>query len=362
MATRSLFFLALVWSLAGTAAAQENHEGVCKNGVDDDGDGSMDCDDDECASLDLCRAVSAQQQQQQQAQPQPQAQPQQGQPQAQPQQGQPQAYGQQPQAAPAAYGTTTGIQAGPTQPATPAVDEAEEEFYPQRHASQPLTYRQGMLVPILGLRWTHSAFSSAVVDPLSFDLILAVEYGILDFLQVWLYPLGIQLSPSVQYLNPVLGGMVRFFGTSKAEMGLATQIHIPVEGSTAWDFWLPLRFHLGRAGRIDLLPLALTVLFGDLDTYVSVGARARLAFQIADYVFFGARTGVSLGPVDYDIGSVPLAFFAGANIPGGSRGPLMELFFETAFPTFYQFDGFSEDTNTEFWQVTLNARMFLYLL
>jgi len=343
MSVRLLTVVALVLSMAPVAEAQLREEGplLCTNGLDDDGDGLFDGADPGCGGTGAAPSGAA-------------------------------PAGAVPGAVPGAVVVQPGAQPPATQvqPMPPGtttvipnqVAPVDETLYPQRHASQPLTYAQGMLVPSLGLAVVNSPSIGGLSGTVGFELGAGISYGIFDFWQVSLFPLSFRLAPSVDYLNPAIGSTVQFFHTPAFEMGFSTQLNIPVQGSTTWSLALPLLFHLGRIGRIDFTPIAATLLFFSPDTYVILSAALRLAFQITEYAFIGARTGLNLGPVQYDAGSVPLGFFVGGTIPGFDEGPAAQLDLEFRFPALGNFGPGGSNVQADFFVISLNARFFLYLL
>lgn len=329
------------------AQGQETGASLCSNEADDDGDSLIDAEDPDCAGAGLA--------------PPPDAPPEDTTADT--------SDGDTAQSEPTGWPEPEPAQGGRREYTwDPAVLDAltrpdVEELYPQRHALQPLTYARGMLVPQLSLAVTRvPGVPGAVSDTVAFAFGLGASYGIFDFWEVSLHPLSFQLAPVDQYLDPVLETRVRFFETRPFEMGFATQLFIPVRGDTRWTLSLPLLFHLGEIGRIDLTPVSADILFASADTFVLLSARLRLAFQITQYAFLGAHTGVGLGPSDYGSGGMPLGFFVGGTIPAFDEGPLMQLELEFLFPSFVRFGPGGSDVFADLFAITLNARVFLYLL
>lgn len=325
------------------AAEVEEGPEECANGVDDDGDTIVDCDDDGCAAQ--CRQSLT-------------------------------------------LGQTEGrsiyrpreAQAPP--PVTEFVEHESERNYPTAWARHPLTLRQGMLVPRLGLEVQGVPAGDALVR-----LGLGASYAIFDFWEITLVAVPLRLAPSVEYESPALATTFQLFAIPEFELGLSLNVTIPVASPrgareslpfatllshaafldvASIDAALRARIHGGDVLRIDFsVPIASFYFTsnpaGELDPVVDLTFSADVGVSITDYAFLGVTSGVILPGQQYDAPIVPLAFFAGAVIPGWRRGPYMDITARFAFPFFFDDSVTPDSIVTDVWQLSFDFRVFTFL-
>ena len=122
---------------------------------------------------------------------------------------------------------------------------------------------------------------------------------------------------------------------------------------------LPILGHLGGVGRIDLTP-RFSVLFSG-GTVGLFDAPLTVSFNLGDYVFLGAWSGFGCQIDDAErTAYVPLGAFLGGTIPGES-GPITDIRASFSFPGFYS-AAHGRDPLIDVWQVSLDARFYIYLL
>lgn len=338
----------LIFCVAARRAAEEAaRREVCDNELDDDGDGLVDCDDDDCAA-DCRRSLTL---------------------------GRTTDRGIYRPAAPPARLPDVGFRRHTT-----------EANYPTAWAAHPMTLRRGMFVPRLGVAIEGAPFAS---DP-GGRLGLGASYGIFEFWDVTLVAVPLTLAPTVEYESPAIASTLRFLGLRELEIGLAVNVAVPVAsprpGYGVRDPF-PFRTLLGHAAlfdvanletallarvhvedilRIDLTLPVVQILFtesaaGRLDPEVDVGFVADVGVSITDYAFLGVTTGALLRSRAWERPVVPLGFFAGAVIGGWRRGPFAELEVRFVFPRLYQ-EAAGDPVVTDVWQFTFDVRVFTFLL
>ncbi len=340
----------------GYRPPEEGHE-LCTNGEDDDGDRLVDCRDDGCAEV--CGVVA----------------------------GATEDVAGRP--------GTNGIYAPREVERGPEVGYLEHESerdYPATWAARSMTYLSGMLVPQLGLSVRDLNPTGDVYAQLG----AGAAYGVTDFLQVHIAPLQLKLAPaSPEYEGPGLGLLLRLFSEEVVEVGLYTHVVLPfatAEGlfgglpfveplptgsvtalarltqTTQLDAALLLRLRFAELVRVELtLPLA-SILFSDspsgIDPRANLVFDLRVGVSILEHAYVGAYSGAILIGNAFDSALVPFGFFAGAVIPGPSRrGPLADVGVRFGWPGFGRpGPAGAGDVFTDQWQLTLDARVFTYLL
>lgn len=335
-------WMALVLALATTARAQlvENTPRACQNERDDDEDGAIDCADSSCAQLIFCLAQPRE---------------------------------------PESSITVAEVEVREPEvrPDVGYLETEDPRRYPQAHAEHPITFLQGMLVPALGI---SARDDFAIEDPIA-HVGLGLTYGILDFWEVSILPLPIRISPSPAYEDPSIASTLRLLDHEIVELGVYANVVIPVtstdgtpeplptdhllarsrDGSSAeLDLALPVRLHIAELVRVDLTPSTTLVFTPNVRADVTIPLR--VAVQLSPFAYLAAFTGVVLIGDDYDQPKVPLGFGFGTTIPGTRRGPIFDAMLRVAWPLFYDPARTGDEVSGNGWQVTIDARLFTYLL
>ena len=90
---------------------------------------------------------------------------------------------------------------------------------------------------------------------------------------------------------------------------------------------------------------------------------AALAFNLGQYVFVGASSGVflRLDQPDSSLGA-PLGFFAGGTAMGES-GPIVDVTGRFGWPALYRSSSAASTraVDTDWWVVSLDARFYIYM-
>ncbi len=344
---RVLSMLICALSLACASGARAQLAELCNNASDDDGDELADCADPDCVEDPTCPLD------------------------------------QMPQIAPRrceCEGEDCEEECADPEP--PPIAQADPRRYPQAHVLQPMTFLTGMLVPEI----SFAARNDPLIDATNSHFGLGITYGILDFWEVSLLALPLQVSPSAEYEHPSFSSTVRVFGHEIIEVGVYANVAIPLtqlaerrertptshplarsraHDVAQLDLALLVRLHFADVARLDLaLPVGLFVF--EPDVRVDLVLPLRLAFQISQYGYVGAESGVFLPGENYRLVSSPLMFVLGATIPGdrffttGPRGPVIDARFRVGWPSFW--DRAIGEVRPGDWQVTLEARVLTYLL
>lgn len=346
-----------------TTLPAENTPRLCQNGLDDDGDSAVDCDDSGCARLIFCVERAER-----------------------PPEDEPRASDD---AAPGSRGIYAPRVAEEPRPEMGFVEHDDPRIYPQRFVRHPLTYLRGMLVPALGLSVRPIGDSFGARDHLT-QVGVGLSYGLFDFWQVTVVAPPLALSPRFDVENPALSTTLRILDLDAFELGAYANIAIPIGTADTpgpaeplphhhllarsryanvaqLDLALMARFVVGDWVRFDLtLPLT-TLVFGEgagggLDVRADLVFDLRVAVQVTEYAYVGAFTGVIAQGPDYDRPHVPLGFFAGGTIPGHDRGPVADVGVRFGWPLFFLNEPGFEEVDADFWQLTLEARFYSYLL
>jgi hypothetical protein len=329
----------LLACFASIAHAQENTPRQCQNDLDDDDDGALDCADPDCRQLIFCIG-----------EPEPEA---------------------------SITVAEVEVRAPDPLPDVGYLEHDDPRRYPQAHVLQPLTYLTGMLVPELGIS-VRDDF--AIDDPIA-HLGVGLTYGILDLWQVSILPVPIRLSPSAAYEDPSIASTLRIVEHEVVEVGIYTNVVIPVtevegtpeplptehllarsrSGSSAeLDLAIPLRFHLGEVVRVDLTP-DVTLVFSE-NVRADVSIPLRIAVQVAPFAYVALFSGAVIPGPDYDAPKIPLGFSFGTTIPGTRRGPIADAAVRFGWPALYDPARTGEEVSASGWQITIDARIFSYLL
>jgi hypothetical protein len=240
-----------------------------------------------------------------------------------------------------------------------------QQRYANAYVDRPLTLAEGVLSPYASLGLAHQTPGTGAGESLSLVGDVAMDYGIVDWLEVGADLAPVSLWPSAAYFDPSLRATARFL-SGGIEMGFRVTGWIPVRSgeSFALGLGLPVRIHLMGYGRLDLTP---TFLFDFGDPIVArFSVPAALAFNLGQYVFVGASSGVSfrLDRPDSSL-AVPLGFFAGGTAMGES-GPIVDVRGGFGWPSLYRSwispaGTASHTVDTDAWVVSLDARFYIYM-
>lgn len=349
-----------------TRLPPENTPRLCQNELDDDGDGAVDCDDTGCAQLIFCVRrpdVESEPPEDELAAPD--------------------------DGAPGTRGIYAPREPEEPEPAMGFVEHDDPREYPQPFARHPMTYLRGMLVPTLGLSVRQIGDFFGARDHLT-QLGVGLSYGIFDIWQVTVLAPPFALSPSFDVENPAVSTTLRILRFDFFELGVYANVAIPIGTSelpgpaeplphhhllarsrysnvAQLDLALMARLHAGEWVRFDLtLPMS-TLVFGE-DATGAIDVRAdlvldlRVSVQITELAYAGVFSGVIARGPGYDRPHVPFGFFAGATIPGHDRGPAADVGVRFGWPFFYLNEPGIEEVDADFWQLTVEARVYSYLL
>lgn len=240
-----------------------------------------------------------------------------------------------------------------------------QQRYPNAYVDRSLTLAEGVLSPLASLSISHATPAAGTGEALSLGGDVAMDYGIVDWLEVGADLAPVSLWPSAAYFDPSLRATARFL-SGGIEMGFRVTGWLPVRSgeSFALGLGLPVLIHLMGYGRLDLTP---TFRFDFTDPIVATFAvPAALAFNLGQYVFVGASSGVffRLDRPDSSLG-VPLGFFAGGTAMGES-GPIVDVTGRFTWPSLYRSwispaGTASHTEDTDAWVVSLDARFYIYM-
>ena len=244
-------------------------------------------------------------------------------------------------------------------------EEVVQEWYPVPYSARPLTLARGMLSPYVAGGVTHITVPDGfggTRDEWLGSMDAGLSFGATDFLEITLDALPLQLSPTVEYGlargGPWLGLTALYARTTAVDMGIRFGLNLPVRDPTRFYMGLsiPFLFHFGRVGRLDLDPGFLFLLTDPGAVLLDINGR--LTFNIGDYVFLGARSGIGGNLDNFDRNfAVPLGFYLGATVPG-DEGPIADISGDFSFPILASGVG---DTNTDVWALMFNVRFYTYL-
>jgi hypothetical protein len=220
---------------------------------------------------------------------------------------------------PIAASSVTAVATSGTAPPEQEPDAANGA-YPLRYVDRPITHRQGTLVPTLAFGMGIPTNGGDVGVAMNIGL----EAGILNYLQLDVAPVRVQLAPSAEYNDPGVGITFRFFPNPVFEMGFRTEVFIPVDGNTVQSFIAPLRFHLGHVARIDLAA-RFTFFYDDSVDEALLSVPLAIAFNLGPYFFLAVETALYSWTDTFDDASMDYAFRLGGTIPYRDHRPMMDL-------------------------------------
>ena len=209
----------------------------------------------------------------------------------------------------------------------PGEVEPSGHAYPIPYVRRPMTLPERTLAPALGVRYGRRPTGSTESQEVAGVDLLAADYGILDDLQIDLYPLPLEIVPQVDYGTAHTRLTYRFL-EEVVELGASLELGL-FRGIDERVFFLNLGVlralaHLTDWARLDTA-FELTFFFGD-PAAIGMNVPIEVAFQPIDYFFLGLSTGVGIFHFEQaaDTVFIPVGAFAGATVPLEQR-PLLDI-------------------------------------
>jgi hypothetical protein len=182
-----------------------------------------------------------------------------------------------------------------------------------------------------GFRVTH-AENAADEDENLFTLGIGLSFAFTHDFELGWKVLPIVLGPDTGYGDMELWARYRFAHSRNAEIGVQFDMQFPTMNASSFfpnqdDFGLsvglPVRFHLGEVGRLDLGP-EFEILFGDdddpdddSDVDFVIDLPLALSFNITRGIFLGARAALIV--TDFNYVAIPVGGFVGGTVFAGRK-------------------------------------------
>jgi hypothetical protein len=248
-------------------------------------------------------------------------------------------------------------QAEPTGAAEPT------QKLPIAFVKRPMTLPEGTLSAALGARYGRRAPSADFSEPTGGVDLLAGSYGILDDLQLDVWPLPIEFLPRTDYGTSSARLSYRYLD---AVVELGSNIEVGhYRGNDERRVFLDLSVlgalaHLGNHARLDSA-FELTFLFRD-PVVIGMNVPLEFAAQPSRYFYFGLASGV--GIFDFQRSKetvfIPVGGFVGGTVPADER-PLLDVGARFNFHRFFSPGSPDRKLETRAYTGALVLRLYFYL-
>ena len=241
--------------------------------------------------------------------------------------------------------------------------EPDRQAFPIPYVRRPMTLPERTLAPALGVRYGRRPTGSTDSQEIAGVDLLAADYGILDDLQIDLYPLPLEIVPQIDYGTAHTRLTYRFL-EQVVELGASLELGL-FRGIDERVFFLNLGVlralaHLTDWARLDTA-FELTFFFRD-PALIGMNVPIEVAFQPIDYFFLGLSTGVGIYHFEQAAETVviPLGAFAGTTVPLEER-PLLDIGLRFAFNPLFVPGSDDRVVETRSYLGQLLFRLYFYL-
>ena len=182
-------------------------------------------------------------------------------------------------------------------------------------------------------------------------------FGVIENLEVGGTLLPVRFTPDADYLNPSIYGLYQIL-RGGFELGARATFRLPIESGTKFGIGigLPFGFALNEAAYLGFEP-NFNITLADPDPIFGFGLPVELTVNVNRPIFLHLRTGIGIPNLDVtDALFVNLGFGGGYTL-GEGNDPMMDIFLNFDFPSFY--NGALEDTDFDNWQLTLGVNWFI---